>query len=155
MDNSVLQHPEVLGNYQIEIIGDAVEHQSTQIRRMVAKQILKRDILIFFPQNCHDLMRAAVELEDLRLSLLSFLAYFAAEFRGATEPYSAEGITFSALVHLVRIEKDLLAYGWLPEQIRALGLSINPGEELAWPITGDFVAIKDREGNSRRFFRLS
>jgi hypothetical protein len=73
-----------------------------------------------------------------RLSLLSFLAYFAAEFRGATEPYSVIGITFSALVYLVRIEKDLLAYGWLPEQIRALGLS---GEELAWPITGDFVAI--------------
>jgi hypothetical protein len=45
-------------------------------------------------------------------------------------------------VSLVRIEKDLLAYGWLPEQIRAHGLSINLGEEVAWPINGDFVAIK-------------
>src|SRR5271167_4535041 len=125
MNRTVLMHPEVLPNYQIEIIGEMVERQTTQIRRMVAKKIIRLDSLIFYPQDCYEIMIAAVELEDLNCCLSSFLSYFAAEFRGAPEPYSADGIMFSALVHLVRIETDLFAYGWLPEQVRALGLSIN------------------------------
>jgi hypothetical protein len=80
---------------------------------------------------------------------------FWGEVLGETEPYSADGILFSALVHLVRIEEDLFGYGWLPERIRALGLEINPGEDLVWPITREFVTIKNRDGNTREFHRLS
>jgi len=49
----------------------------------------------------------------------------------------------------------LCAYGWPPEQVRALGLAINPGEDVAWPITREFVSIKHRQGNVRTFYRLS
>ena len=132
-----------------------IERQTTQIRRIVAKQIIELDNLIFYPQDCTDLTIAALELNELCRCLRRFLVHFAAELRGAAEPYSAEGILFSALVHLVRIEKDLFTYGWSPEQVRALGLAINPGEEVAWPITAEFVTIKDRDGYMRRFYRLS
>jgi hypothetical protein len=57
---------------------------------------------------------------------------------------------FTTLVHLVRIEADLFAWGWLAERL-PLGLAINVGEEVDGPITREFVTIKDREGSCRPF----
>jgi hypothetical protein len=70
------------------------------------------------------------------------------------EPYPSSATLFPALVHLVRIEQDALGWGWLPEQIQALGLAINHGEELTW-LTQEWAEISDREGTRRRFYRFS
>jgi len=155
MDDAVLRCPNVLGNYLIEIIGETVESQGTHIWRIAAKEIIKHDRILYYPKDCRDLMIAAVELADLNYRLVDSLSYFSGKLSGEPEPYSADGILFPAWVHLVRIEDDLFAWGWLPEQVRALGLVIKPGEEVAWPITREFVNIKDRVGNCRRFYRLS
>jgi len=73
---------------------------------------------------------------------------------GELEPYPSTGILFSVQVHLVRIENDALGWGWLPEQLRALGLAIKHGEELTW-LTQEWAEISDREDSRRRFYRFS
>jgi hypothetical protein len=151
----LLQHPEVLGNYLIEIIGETVESQNTRIRRIAAKQIIKLYCLLYYPQNMSEFAMAVIELGALicRLAIASFC--FAEEIRDEPEPYPADGITFSTLVHLVRIEADLFACSWHAERIRALGLTINSGDEICWTIPYEFITIKDRDENCRRFYRLS
>jgi hypothetical protein len=155
MDDAVLRCRDVLGNYLIELIGETVEPHGTHIWRIAAKEIIKHDSTLYYPKDCQDLMMAAVELTDLNCRLADPLNCFSEELSGEPEPYSADGILFPAWVHIVRIEDNLFAWGWLPEQLRALGLAIDPGDAVAWPITRGFVTIKDREGNCRRFYRLS
>lgn len=153
MYDATIQFSEILCNYLIETIGETVERQRTQIRRIAAKEIIKRDAIMF--NTIGDPTALMVEIAELNYRLASASAYFAGELLNEPEPYSADGILFSALVHLVRIEGNLSAWGWCSEQIRALGLAINPGEEVAWPITSDWVAVTDGEGNCRPFYRLS
>jgi hypothetical protein len=150
-----IRWPQVLQSYLIEIIGEIVERQETRIRRIAAKEIIKRDNIIYCPKDSQDLVKAMVEIAGLKYRLASASTYFPEELFNEPEPYSADGILFSAFVHLVRIDKDLFAWGSLPKQVRALGLAINPGEELAWPITRDWITIKDSEGNRRVYYRFS
>ncbi len=155
MRNPQIHCARILQCHLIDIIGETVERQKTPVRRIAAKEIIKRDSIIYYPKDDEDVVIAAVEIADLKYRLASPSTYFAGELLSEPELYSAEGILFHGLVHLVRIEEDLFAWSWLPEQVRALGLAINPGEDVAWPITREFVTIKDREGNERSFYRLS
>ena len=122
--------------------------------KFAAKEIIKRDNIIYYPKDCQDLMIAVVEIAQLNCRLATPATYFSGEPDSELETYSADGILFASLVHVVRIEQDLFAWGWLPEQVRALGLAIYPGEGLAWPITREFVTIEERDGSRRPFYRL-
>lgn len=154
MSDTTLCRPEVLSSFLIEIIGEAIEDSSSRVRRIAAKEVV-RHYTVNSANNGQAALVFLIEMVDLKYSLASPATYFAEELARETVPYSARGILFPALVHLVRIEEDMLAYGWLAEQIRALGLAINPGDELGWPISRDFVSIKDRDGNVRTFHRRS
>jgi hypothetical protein len=147
-------NPQILQSYLIEIIGKTVEYQGTRITRIAAKEILKRDILIWNAKDGSDVMLAIVEIAELKNRLASSSIYFAAELHRESEPYSADGILFPALVHLVRIEEDALDWGWLPEQLRALGLAMNHGEELTW-LTQEWLkfSIAETAGESIVFPR--
>jgi hypothetical protein len=90
---------------------------------------------------------------EIACHLASNSTNFAEEIQDESESHSADGILFRALIDLVCIEADLFAWERLPEQVRALGLAINPGEEVARPITCDSVTIKDREGTCRASYR--
>jgi hypothetical protein len=132
-----------------------VEGQETKPRRLAAREIVRHCGILYNADSGPDALHTVVEIVTFQLHMTSSSTNFWGEVLGETEPYSADGILFSALVHLVRIEEDLFGYGWLPERIRALGLEINPGEDLVWPITREFVTIKNRDGNTREFHRLS
>jgi hypothetical protein len=155
MNDTVIHNPEILQNYLIEIIGETVESQGSRVRRIAAKEIDNRYNIIRNANDGQDLMIAALEIANLSYRLASPSIYFAEELLSEPEPYSADGILFPALVDLVHIEEDLFTWGWLPEQVRALGLANNPGDELAWPITREFVTFRDRYGYMRTFHRLS
>jgi hypothetical protein len=152
INDIALLNPQILQSYLIEIIGKTVEYQGTRVTCMAAKEIVKRDILIWNAKDGSDIMLAIVEIAELKNRLASSSIYFAAELHRESEPYSADGILFPALVHLVRIEEDALGWGWLPEQLRALGLAMNHGEELTW-LTQEWAEISDR-GDSRRIYRF-
>jgi len=93
------------------------------------------------------------ELAYLAFRLANLSTYFRRELLNEPVPYSADGISFPALVQLVRIEENLFGWGWLPEHDRALGLAINPGDELVGASGPDSYTIKDRRGNCREFYR--
>jgi hypothetical protein len=95
------------------------------------------------------------EIAEFNDRLASPSANFAAELHTESELYSADGVLFSALVHFIRVEEDLLNWGWHPERVRTFGLEINFDEDLAWPITRDWVTINDHRGNTREFYRLT
>lgn len=138
--------------FMIEVIGEAIDARRPELRRAVAKEVIKLDHIALAMENMDPLAVALMfaELENIA----DASSYFHPEQLGAPGPYSTEGITFPALVHLVRIEETALAWEWLPEQLRALGLAINQGEELTW-LTPEWAEIRDREGNLRQFYRLS
>ena len=144
---------QILRNLLTEIIGETVECKGTRIRRIAAREIVKRDKIML---NASERDHLIGEIADLKCRLKGLSSYFAGELHNEPMPYSADGILFPVLVHLVRrIEEDLFGWGWLPEQVRALGLAVNPGEELAWPTSPDSYAIKDRKGNCRVYYRFS
>jgi len=150
-----IKRPTTLLNDLTEIIGDVVEGKETKLRRLAAIEIARVHIMFHNANNGQDVLIGVREFVELKYRLADPFAYFAEELRTEPEPYSADGILFPALVHLLRIEDGMFVWDWLPEQVRALGLAINPGEEIAWPITREFVTIKDRDGRPRRFYRLS
>lgn len=153
MHDIVIDQPKILRNLLINVIGETVECQGTQIRRIAAREIISRDKLMF---NASDPDALIAEIADLEYRLARPSIYFARELLNEPAPHSADGILFPVLVHLVRrIEEDLFGWGWLPEQARALGLAVNPGEELAWPTSPDSYEIRDREGNCRVYYRFS
>jgi len=152
MDDMTIHNTQIPQSYLTEIIGETVECQGTRVKRIAAKEIVKRDSLICNAKNCWDVMLAVVEIAKLKYRLASPSTYFAAELLREPEPYSAEGILFPALVRVVRIEEDALGWGWLPEQLRALGVAMNHGEELTW-LTQEWAEISDR-GDRRRIYRF-
>ncbi len=155
MLDEVFHHPEVLLNYLIEIVGDTVEGHETKLRRMAAREIVRLCNIFYGACNYQDILPCLVAIVAFNHRLANPSAYFSDELLTDEEPYSAEGISFPAFVHLVRIEEDMFAWEWRLEQLRALGLAINPGEQVAWPITRDYVSIMDAEGYVRRFYRSS
>ena len=153
MHNVSIQHPQIFRNYLIENIGETVERRGTLIRRVAAREIIRRDHIML---NANDRDSLMLEIADLEYRLARPATYFPEALHNERLPYSADGILFPVLVHLVRrIEEDLFGWGWLPEQARALGLAVNPGEELAWPTSPDSYAIRDAEGNCRVYYRIS
>jgi hypothetical protein len=153
MHDVAIHHPKILRNHLIEILGEVVEHQGTRMRRLAAREIINRDKMMF---NASDEDSLMLEIADLEFRLARPSIYFARELLNEPVPYSADGILFPVLVHLVRrIEEDLFGWGWLPEQARALGLAVNPGEELAWPTSPDSYAIRDEDGNCHIYYRIS
>jgi hypothetical protein len=153
MNDMALLNPRVLQSYLIEIIGETVECQGARVTRIAAKEIVKCDTLLWNAKNDSDVMLAIVEIAEAKKRLTSPSIYFAAELLREPEPYSVDGILFPALVHLVRIEEDALGWGWLPEQLRALGLAMNYGEELRW-LTKEWAEISYR-GDHRRIYRFT
>jgi hypothetical protein len=153
MNDMAIHNPRTLQSCLIETIGETVECQGNRVRRIAAKEIVKRDSLIWNAKDGSDVMLVLAEIAGLKDRLASPSVYFAAELLREPEPYSADGILFPALVHLVRIEKDALEWGWPPEQLRALGLAMNYGEELTW-LTPEWAEISDRDGNRRRIYRF-
>jgi hypothetical protein len=138
----------------IEIIGEAVEGRGTKIRRIAAREIIKRDKLMRNPVCGRDASLA--EIAELKYRLTRPANYFAGELRNEPALYSADGILFPVLVHLVRlVENNLFGWGWLPEQVRALGLAINPGDELVGANSLDVYAIKNRHGVYRSYCHFS
>ena len=153
MHDIAIHHLQILRNHLTEIIGETVECKGTRIRRIAAREIVKRDRVML---NASERDVLIGEFADLNCRLACPSIYFPRELYNEPVPYSAEGILFPVLVHLVRrIEEDLFGWGWLPEQARALGLAVNPGEELAWPTSPDSYEIRDRQGNCRVFYRYS
>ena len=146
---------EVFLNLLVEIIGDVVEGKETKLRRIAAREIARLHDRISNADNGQEHSICILEFLDLKYRLADPDTYFFKELNEEPEPYSADWILFSALVHLIRIEDDMFSWEWLPDEIRALGLAINPGEEVAWPISREFVTIKDRDGTPRRFYPLS
>lgn len=122
---------------------------------MAAREIVRLCDIFYSACTHEEILVSLVAIVDLKHRLANPLAHFPDELLTEVEPYPAVGILFSALVHLVRIEEGMFAWGWHPEQLRALGLAVNPGDEIAWPITRDFVSIMDAEGNVRPFYRFS
>jgi hypothetical protein len=155
MNNIAVHCPQILQNHLVEMIGETVERQGTRVKRIAAKEIIKRDPIPYYPKDSQDLMMAAVEIVELNYRLASPSTHFSAELEREVEPYSTDGMLFPAVVHTVRIEDDLFAWSWLPEQVRALGLAMNPGEDIAWPITREYVTLQDRDGNCRPVYRVS
>ncbi|MGO9449646.1 MAG: hypothetical protein ACLQDV_01185 [Candidatus Binataceae bacterium] len=147
--------PPVLQNHLIEIVGETLGRQDTWLMRVAVKKIIKLDSILSFPKDSQDLTRSVVEMAELNRRMASPWRYFFEEVEREPEPYLADGILFHALLFIVRLEGDLFAYGWLADQVRALGLAINPGDSVVWPITSEFVTIEDRHGNCRPFYRLS
>lgn len=141
-----------LVDQMIELIGEAVAGREPGIRRAAAREIIELDT--FSVKSTDDLthmMRAFAELED---HLAHPSRYFDQALLSELEPYPSTGILFPVQVHLVRIESDALGWGWLPEQLLALGLAIKYGEQLTW-LTREWAEISDREGSCRRFYPLS
>ncbi len=155
MYNSTLCRKELFLNCLVEIIGDVVEGKGTKLRRIAAREIARLHDRISNADDGQEYSRCILEFVDLKYRLADPCTYFFAELSAEPEPYSAAGILFPSLVHLIRIEDDMSSWEWLPEQIRALGLAINAGDEVAWPITREFVTIKDRDGNPRPFYQFS
>jgi hypothetical protein len=109
MYDIAVDQPQILRNLLINIIGETVECQGTQIRRIAASEIVKRDKIMF---NASDRDALIVEFADLEYRLARPSTYFARELLNELVPYSADGILFPFLVHLAhRIEEDLFGWG--------------------------------------------
>ena len=50
MNHMAIHNPQILQSYLIEIIGETIECQGNQVRRIAAKEIVKRDSLIAIPK---------------------------------------------------------------------------------------------------------
>jgi hypothetical protein len=138
----------------IELIGEAVADREPGIRRAAAREIIKLDCFSFSVESADELTHLMRAFKEIEKHFARPSGYFDQALLSELEPYPGSGILFPALVHLVRIEQDALGWGWLPEQLRALGLAINHGEELTW-LTQEWTEISDREGYRRRFYRCS
>ncbi len=155
MKNIAIRCRPILQRHLIDIVGDRVERQETRVKRIAAKEIIKLDPILYYPKDNYELTMAEVRIAELNYRLANPETHFYAELKNEPEPYSTEGMFFHALVQVVRVEDDMFAWSWHPEQLRALGLAFNFSEVIAWPITREYVTIQDSDGTSRRFYRFS
>jgi hypothetical protein len=65
MYDIAIDYPQILGNYLIEIIGETLERQGTRVRRIGAKEIIKRDNIICHGKDGRSVMIAVVEIASL------------------------------------------------------------------------------------------
>jgi hypothetical protein len=137
----------------IALIGEAVAGRAPGIRRAAAREIIKLHSFAFSVKSTYELSYLKRAFKEIEKRLANPSEYFDQALLSEGEPYPSGSILFPALVHLVRIEQDALGWGWPPEQLRALGLAINQGEELTW-LTREWAEISDREGNRTRFYRF-
>ncbi len=138
----------------IELIGEAIAGREPGISRAVAREIIKLDCVSTLVKSTDDLTHLMRVFAEIANHFAQPSSYLDRASLSESEPYPSTGILFSVQVSLLRFEKAALGWGWLPEQLRALGLTINHGEELIWLID-EWAEIKERDGNSRRFYRLS
>lgn len=122
--------------------------------RAVAREIIELDCFNTSVKSTDDLTHLIRVFAEIENHLVHSSRYLDKALLGKLEPYPSTGILFSVQVSLVRIEKSALVLGWIPDQLRALGLAINHGEELTW-LTDELAEIKERDGSHRRFYRLS
>jgi hypothetical protein len=137
----------------IEIVGEIVEFKGTKMRRVGAKEVAKLDQILFYHHDSNYLM---IKIDDLAYRLAHPSSYFEKELLNEPAVYSADGILFPILVQLVRgVEEDLFGRRWLPDQVRALGLAVNPGEQLAGASGLDSYSIRNAKGDYREFYRIT
>ncbi len=136
----------------IELVGEAVDAFLPHLRRAAAQEVIRLEGIN--RPGLYEVPIFLLSLSELEERLEHASPHPRLEPCREPEPYPTDGITFPALVQIVRYEQAALAGGWLPEQLRALGLAIDQGELLRW-LTPESAAIRDREGNFRFFYRVS
>jgi hypothetical protein len=151
MRDPTIQTRRALRNIATEIIGEIVDGWSTGAKWSAAREVIKLDILV--ARGSREELAANLALLIYRLERPS--ACFPAKLLRETPLYSAEGILFPALVQLIREEDNFFGcLGWLPEQVRALGLAMNPGDGLVGRSSSDSYTLQDKKGHQRDFYRV-
>jgi hypothetical protein len=141
-----------LAAQMIEVIGEAIAGREPGVSRAAARAIIELDCFTTSVKNTDDLTHLMRVFEEIENHWAHPSRYLDQALLRELEPYPSTGILFSVQVSLLRIEKYALGCGWLPEQLRALGLAINHGEQLIWLID-EWAEIKERDGSIRRFYR--
>ncbi len=134
-------------------VGIAIEDSSPAAKRMVARRIIEIEGDLYnFVQFGGDLRRFKLILRNLEQELATFSDDQPDDVGAGPAPYSIEGIAFSVLVHLVRLEECAFYRGWTPKQLRDLGLDLRCDEEITW-LDAERVKIRDSSGNVRHRYR--
>jgi len=135
-------------------VGIAIEDSSPAAKRMVARRIIDLQCdLHNFVQFGGEIPGLKLILSDLEVALVSISDDRPDDVGEDPGPYSIEGIALGVLVHLVRLEDCARHWGWMPEELRALGLDIRRDEEIIWAAR-DHIEIKDSSGRVRHRYRL-
>ncbi|MGO9057291.1 MAG: hypothetical protein ACLQU2_07885 [Candidatus Binataceae bacterium] len=114
----------------IEVFGKTVDAKWPGLRRAAARMVVDELDRFMSTAERVDLAVPVIILGELEDRLARASSCFRGELLGEEEPYPTEGITFTALVHLVRIEQDALDWGWSPAQLQVLGRAIKQDENL-------------------------
>jgi hypothetical protein len=133
-------------------VGIPIEDSSPAVKRLVALKIMSFDAKFFSVHSDRDILPLKLFILDLEQALATFGDDRRDDVGDGSGPYSIEGIAFSALVHLVRIENAALAWGWTAEGLRALGLDVERDEELTW-FDAEHAEITDSSGSVRCRYR--
>jgi len=135
-------------------VGIAIEDSSPAVKRMVARRIIDLQCdLHNFVQVGGGIRGFKTILSNLEVALVSFADDRRDDVGEDPGPYSIEGIALGVLVHLVRLEDCARKWGWMPEELRALGLDIRRDEEIVWA-TPDHVQIRNSSGRVRYRYRV-
>jgi hypothetical protein len=134
-------------------VGIAIEDSAPAIKRLVAQKIVNFDAELNSVRSDRDLFALKLFISELEKTLSTFSDDHRDNVGDGRGPYSIEGIEFSALVQVVRVEYDALARGWTSEDLHALGLDIHRNEEITW-INGESAEITDSSDNIRYRYRL-
>lgn len=113
----------------IDRVGIAIEDYSAAVKRLVALKIISFDAKFFNVHSDRDILPLKLFIADLEQALATFSNDRCDDVGDGSGPYSIEGIAFSALVQLVRIENAALAWGWTPKDLDAPSLDVQCGED--------------------------
>jgi hypothetical protein len=136
----------------IHRVGIAIEDSSPAVKRLVARKIISFDADLTNVYSSRDIPPLKLFIADLEQALATFSDDRRDDVGDGSGPYSIEGIAFSALVHLVRIENHALGCGWTAEDLRALALDIQRDEELTW-LNREHAELTDANGSVRHRYR--
>jgi hypothetical protein len=134
----------------IDRVGIAIEDSSPSVKRLVARKII--DAELYCVRSYRDILPLKLSISYLEEDLAMFSYDRRDDVGDGPGPYSIEGVTFRALVHLVRIENSAFKWGWTPEDLRAVGLDVRRGEEIMW-FDADHIEISDWSGSVRYRYR--